>query len=354
MEPLARRSSGLRSYEDLNRPVDDARMLVEAQMDEWATYGAQLRAWVGIQVDEQLRANMPAMLEASLSSVSQALLDLRRECSSARTSSERAEAEVASIREDRFRTWSQLEAELQRVELKTSNARSEIITEISDRIRAAAVATAAEEAESRRQLERRLLQRFESIEGMPKESEDLLSVEKLSAKLEAEIAKVKHSFQGSASERIDKMLPRIEALEVELSRMGSAQASAESRSSIEARLMPRLEEVEQDAKDSKVLATALERRLSQHLGDLPRPAEVQGSKALQEMAAQLEAKLEDRLEARFEEHHTWLDAELTKLKQTLLIVVRTELAKAFRSEAAAINALDDELKHKLEGRRDGY
>eukprot|EP00439_Symbiodinium_sp_Y106_P048578 s1681_g6.t1 len=69
-------SNSKQSRDDASLGVD--RTAVEAQMGEWATYGAQLRAWVGLQVDEQLSRRVPGLMDARLSPISEALLDLKR------------------------------------------------------------------------------------------------------------------------------------------------------------------------------------------------------------------------------------------------------------------------------------
>eukprot|EP00930_Biecheleria_cincta_P037809 TRINITY_DN25985_c0_g1_i1.p1 TRINITY_DN25985_c0_g1~~TRINITY_DN25985_c0_g1_i1.p1 ORF type:complete len:506 (-),score=133.29 TRINITY_DN25985_c0_g1_i1:57-1574(-) len=428
-DELQLRGSSCRSLEE--RGYADVRP--EAQMDEWATYGSQLRAWVGLQVDEHLSRMLPSALEARLTPVSEAVMDLRRECSSVRLSSERMEVEHGTLREERARTWSQLEAELQRVELKAIHSRQDLVNEITDRleaelqrvelkaihsrqdlvneitdrIRASSVSTASEEAEARRQLERRLVQRFELLEEQVKVSRapaEVLGadkVDRLAAKLEAldvdvarlrqvpaeverlvarseaiadqpqkmeklsiKIQELTSKWQTVDSEvnrlsrvtdapnpQLEEALGKVKALDLEMARLSRAKAATEtnfrqSQEALEVRLQARLGELESTFQDSKADHAAIENRLLR-LDQLPNAAE--GAKRdLEAVAARLDVRLEQqlsaRLNARFEEHNTWLDGEFTRLKQTLLVLVRTEMAKAFRSEAAAITALDQQLK----------
>jgi len=317
------------------------------------------------------------------------------------------EAEHGFLGEERARAWSQLEAELQRVQLKVTNSRQDLVSELTDRIRASSVSTATEEAEARRQLERRLVQRFDLLEeqlkvsraptdGLGSEKVDRLAaklevldvdmarlrqvqaeVEKLGARSEAvadhpkkmeklsiqlqeliskwqnldsEVNRLSRAAQAP-SPQMEEVLGKAKALDLEMARLSRAKAATETnfrqaQEALEVRLQARLGELESTLQDSRAEHAAIETRLLR-LDQLPNAAE--GAKRdMEALAARLDARLEQqlaaRLNARFKEHNTWLDGEFTRLKQTLLVVVRTEMAKAFRSEAAAITALDHKLK----------
>lgn len=50
-------------------------------------------------------------------------------------------------------------------------------------------------------------------------------------------------------------------------------------------------------------------------------------------------RMEEHLRKRFQEQNTLIQSGMDKLRQSMLVLVRTELAKAFRSEAKAIAAM---------------
>ncbi|CAJ1333386.1 unnamed protein product [Effrenium voratum] len=116
------------------------RAAVEAQLGEWATYGAQLRAWVGLQVDEHVSRVVPGLLDARLLPISEMLNDLRRH--------------VANL-QDRSRNWS-LDTEMHRLEQRLSSSRFDAVGDLENRTRLSMEALAAEEAQARHQLELRL------------------------------------------------------------------------------------------------------------------------------------------------------------------------------------------------------
>jgi len=436
-------------------------------MGEWATYGAQLRAWVGLQVDEQLSRRVPGLMDARLSPISEALLDLKRQVKVLDT-------EVFSQREEKSRLWTQLETEIQRLELKAGSARSGALGDLAERTRASLAALASEETEARRQLEMRL----EQVEAMTKVLDETLhavdssysisttdalaqlnsKVEVLDAtfqKMDAALPRggglkeeaLVSSFQeltemqsraahkvSSLEVRVEDLTKRLQALDETLH--SSRQLYDENNHKIEAidetlrslgvlnrggpvasarldymaeqlealqeqlvraqpagtrGLNPRIEQLEVATKVMDETYQALSSEMLQMREDLQKLRQLQvpeedrdpfgfddrasqdtqtstmearlkflePRRALEDspsggrgsrvsLAERIDEQLAVQLNPRLEEHSRSVGLELENMRKTMLALVRTELAKAFRTEAAAISSMDEQLKRKMQ------
>eukprot|EP00434_Breviolum_minutum_P007821 symbB.v1.2.006899.t1/scaffold418.1/size208590/3 len=135
----------------LSRDDASERANVEAQLGEWATYGAQLRAWVGLQVDEHVSRVLPAILDARLSPISETLMELHRHASGNAAAVERLQE--------------RLDSELHRTELKLGTARLDAHGELLERTRASMATLESQEADARKELEKRLEQMEDSTKA---------------------------------------------------------------------------------------------------------------------------------------------------------------------------------------------
>lgn len=422
-------------------------------MGEWATYGAQLRAWVGLQVDEQLSRRVPGLMDARLAPISEALLDLKRQVKVVDT-------ELFSQREEKSRLWTQLETEIQRLELKAGSARSGALGDLAERTRASLAALASEETEARRQLEMRL----EQVEAMTKVLDETIhavdssysisttdalaqlnsKVEVLDAtfqKMDASLPRggglkeeaLVSSFQeltemqSRAAQKVSSLEVRVEDLAMRLQVLdetlhSSRQLYDENNHKIEAidetlrslgvlsrggpvasarldymaeqlealqeqlvraqpagtrGLNPRIEQLEVATKVMDETYQALSSEMLQLREDLQKLRRLQASqdtqtstlearlkfleprRALEDspsggrgsrasLAERIDEQLAVQLNPRLEEHSRSVGLELENMRKTMLALVRTELAKAFRTEAAAISSMDEQLKRKMQ------
>lgn len=275
---------GLHSRDD----ASDRAGNVEAQLGEWATYGAQLRAWVGLQVDEHVARMLPGILDARLSPISETLMELHRHATSNSAAVERLQ--------DR------LDSELHRTELKLGTARLDAHGELVERTRASIAALETQEVEARRDLEKRLEQLEDST--------------KAHLRAVAQRLEVAEERQETDSPRLAVGLKslngKVEALGEELARLVRAQTVTEND-------LPRWKA----AQDTL-------RQLEARIELLEKSKETQGDEF---------GRMEEHLRKRFQEQNTLIQSGMDKLRQSMLVLVRTELAKAFRSEAKAIAAM---------------
>lgn len=271
---------------------DDAsdRATVEAQLDEWATYshrqyGAQLRAWVGLQVDEHVSRIVPGLLDARLMPMSETMVELQRQVA------------VHSSAMDQLQE--KLDNELHRTELKLGTARLEAHGELAERTRKSIAALEAQEVEARRDLERRL----EDLEAATKaleESSSRAPEQRLLQNLAQRLEDMEERQETPAA-GLKKLSSKVEALDEEVAHLVQAQAAQDRARHFEARVK-----------------------------SLEKAKEIQGN--------DLE-RMEEQLKKRLQEQNMAVQSSMDKIRQSMLVLVRTELAKAFRSEAKAITAM---------------
>lgn len=274
---------GLHSRDD----VSDRAGNVEAQLGEWATYGAQLRAWVGLQVDEHVARMLPGILDARLSPISETLMELHRHAASNSAAVERLQ--------DR------LDSELHRTELKLGTARLDAHGELVERTRASIAALETQEVEARRDLEKRMEQMEDSTKAHLRAVAQRL-----------EVAEERETDSPRLAVGLKSLNGKVEALGEELARLVQAQTVTEND-------LPRWKA----AQDSL-------RQLEAGMQLLEKSKETQGDEL---------RRMEEHLRKRFQEQNTSIQSGMEKLRQSMLVLVRTELAKAFRSEAKAIAAM---------------
>lgn len=274
---------GLHSRDD----ASDRAGNVEAQLGEWATYGAQLRAWVGLQVDEHVARMLPGILDARLSPISETLMELHRHAASNSAAVERLQ--------DR------LDSELHRTELKLGTARLDAHGELVERTRASIAALETQEVEARRDLEKRLEQLEDSTKAHLRAVAQRL-----------EVAEERETDSPRLAVGLKSLNGKVEALGEELARLVQAQTVTEND-------LPRWKA----AQDSL-------RQLEAGMQLLEKSKETQGDEL---------RRMEEHLRKRFQEQNTSIQSGMEKLRQSMLVLVRTELAKAFRSEAKAIAAM---------------
>mmetsp|Transcript_43702 Transcript_43702/g.69447 ORF Transcript_43702/g.69447 Transcript_43702/m.69447 type:complete len:279 (-) Transcript_43702:93-929(-) len=274
---------GLHSRDD----ASDRAGNVEAQLGEWATYGAQLRAWVGLQVDEHVARMLPGILDARLGPISETLMELHRHAASNSAAVERLQ--------DR------LDSELHRTELKLGTARLDAHGELVERTRASIAALETQEVEARRDLEKRLEQLEDSTKAHLRAVAQRL-----------EVAEERETDSPRLAVGLKSLNGKVEALGEELARLVQAQTVTEND-------LPRWKA----AQDSL-------RQLEAGMQLLEKSKETQGDEL---------RRMEEHLRKRFQEQNTSIQSGMEKLRQSMLVLVRTELAKAFRSEAKAIAAM---------------
>lgn len=271
----------------LSRDDASERANVEAQLGEWATYGAQLRAWVGLQVDEHVSRVLPAILDARLSPISETLMELHRH----------ANGNAAAVE----RLQERLDSELHRTELKLGTARLDAHGELLERTRASMATLESQEADARKELEKRLEQMEDSTKAQLRMLAQRLEVERQDGEASPRMAVGLKSLNG-----------KVEALGEELARLIQAQTITENDVS------------RWKAAQERVL------HLEGRLQSMEKTKDHQGDEL---------GRMEEHLRKRFQEHNTLIQSGMDKLRQSLLVLVRTELAKAFRSEAKAIAAM---------------
>lgn len=271
----------------LSRDDASERANVEAQLGEWATYGAQLRAWVGLQVDEHVSRVLPAILDARLSPISETLMELHRHASGNAAAVERLQE--------------RLDSELHRTELKLGTARLDAHGELLERTRASMATLESQEADARKELEKRLEQMEDSTKAQLRMLAQRLEVERQDGEASPRMAVGLKSLNG-----------KVEALGEELARLIQAQTITENDVS------------RWKAAQERVL------HLEARLQSMEKTKDHQGDEL---------GRMEEHLRKRFQEHNTLVQSGMDKLRQSLLVLVRTELAKAFRSEAKAIAAM---------------
>eukprot|EP00933_Yihiella_yeosuensis_P024451 TRINITY_DN1896_c0_g1_i1.p1 TRINITY_DN1896_c0_g1~~TRINITY_DN1896_c0_g1_i1.p1 ORF type:complete len:350 (-),score=88.68 TRINITY_DN1896_c0_g1_i1:123-1172(-) len=292
----------------------------QVQMSEWVTYGAQLRAWVGIQVDEHLAQMLPSMLEARLAPLASCVVELQRET-----------AELNEKLSKNKLQDGQQNIDLHKLEMRLSNLRMELDADIADKLRSATVAVIAEEAESRRQLEERWNQRLESLET--KKTEVL--------QLEA------NPLPASVLKHVED---QVEALQREVRLLNSKQAEdehADIHEELEARVFTNIRQLELRLRKEQ---NERDERLSERIKATPTSPK-DSQRAMLEGIASAEQRLEEMVERRLEDYQrqqvVTQEKLLAQADAAATIKVKLELTKAFKAEAAAISALDERLKHRV-------
>lgn len=309
--------------------------LHQAQMSEWANYGSQLRAWVGLQVDDHFAQVLPSLLEARMAPLAEAIVELQREATVTSMAQKSLRNDIASLTEERFRE--KRESDLQLMESKFSTLSSEISSSFSEKLRSASVSFAAEEAESRRQLEKRLNQRLESLEAAaPKEAHSLLAVP---------APALPHALKTS----VEELQEQVEALAGRFLQMSQEHmASMQQRHHVtEDELREHMQKLERRLEDTK---SSLEESLAQQCralssASLQKKVE-EGPRTSQ--LDELEHKLRDYIRRTSEDQRSLIASEFANIQQSQLVLVRTELTKAFRAEAAAIASIDQQMKMRVQ------
>lgn len=279
--------------------------------NEWAAYGAQLREWVELQVDDYLRQALPTLLEAS--TLAENLVEVKRQTLTNQSFVERIARQTAELQKDmgqlRGRAQAPEHGIVQRLELDFAQVHAKLsdsdtaIVALADQV--AALAAEATKAPSLQQGKKlpdvesftSQLRQLEtnSYKGMDQLQKQLSAMELEVERLSSELLQLKGQVQELQLQRIGNWEPHFDGLSSDL-----------------LQLREELQASKKGLKDEE--------------GGRPDLAEL--ARLVKQELEELRAKVEKEQRA----------SQLSLLTQ-----VRKELAEAFRTEATVLSTLEQRV-----------